>query len=952
MSAGRRLPTGGEIDRSRPLSFCFEGQTLSGYAGDTVASALLAAGVQVLARSFKYHRPRGLLGVSHEEPNAILDLRVGERHDPNARATLEPLEQGMQLTPIHVLGSVRHDLLALLDRCARFIPAAFYYKTFMWPGWLLYEGLIRRLAGLGRVDPRSRVDGAAHRHLAVDLCVIGAGPAGLAAARAGLAAGRSVLLVEQRSRVGGSLLWCDARVDGEAGADWAQALRDELARLGVRIMTGTTAVGLYDHQSVVLHERSQSAGGRITLVRAGRIVLASGAIERPLLFADNDRPGIMLADAALEYLRRYAVRAGERIVFATTNDTAYAAARAFVSAGARCTIVDARAAAAPMQAARLAGIEVWAGERVAQSLGKPVLTGVRLVGGRVLPADLLAVSGGWTPLIHLYCQARGKPRWDAARGILLPGEPVPGMVCAGAVNGAASLAAALAEGTRAAGEAAAFDVPAGEDPGFDWGTPPDTSMATGKRRVWVDLQHDVTAKDIALAVRENFRNPEHLKRYTTLGMANDQGRTSNINGLALLAELTGKPLAESGVTTFRPPFLPVPLAAVAGMQRGALQAPLRRLPAESVHRAEGAELREYGNLLRPAFYGNPADALQRECVAARARCVILDASSLGKIDIIGPDAAALLDFVSYTTMSTLAPGRLRYGLALAESGAIYDDGVVLRVAADHFVVSCSSGHVAAMVAHFEAWREDRFDLARVFVHDATPHWATMAISGPQSRRVLEALELGVDLHDAAFPHMSARDGMFMGGPARIARVSFTGERSYEVSVPAGLAGQLWRGARAAGAEPLGVESLGVLRCEKGFIYVGIDTDSETMPHDIGMGRPREKRVDAYLGDRSLFTPAACRDGRRQLVGVAAAGKQPLPVGAHALSRAGNRPRSIGWITSSYPSAALGRPVALALIENGASRHGEILEFEHLGKLSRGTLVAPCFLDPAGERLRV
>jgi sarcosine oxidase subunit alpha len=371
-----------------------------------------------------------------------------------------------------------------------------------------------------------------------------------------------------------------------------------------------------------------------------------------------------------------------------------------------------------------------------------------------------------------------------------------------------------------------------------------------------------------------------------------------------------------------------------------------------VHREEGAELRGYGDILRPASYGGRPDSIERECAAARQRCAILDASSLGKVEVLGPDAAALLDFVFYTRMASLAPGRLRYGLALAESGAVFDDGVVLRLAADRFVVSCSSSHVAAMVAHLEAWREDRFDLARVHIHDTTPQWATMAISGPRSKAVIAELGLGVNLDDDAFPHMSARDGGFAGRPARVARVSFTGERSYEVSVPSGLAVDLWRRARAAGAEPLGVEALGALRCEKGFILVGVETDGETMPHDIGMGKARTMRTDAYVGDRSLHTPAAQRAGRRQLVGVAVTGEEPLPVGAHAIAFDRPRRRSIGWITSSHMGAGVGRPVALAMIEDGAKRHGEIVEFEHFGSSFRGKLVPPCHFDPAGERLSV
>jgi sarcosine oxidase subunit alpha len=433
-------------------------------------------------------------------------------------------------------------------------------------------------------------------------------------------------------------------------------------------------------------------------------------------------------------------------------------------------------------------------------------------------------------------------------------------------------------------------------------------------------------------------------------MATDQGKTSNVNGLAVLAARTGRDIGCFGTTTFRPPFVPVSMASIAGLDRGELQAPLRRLPAEPFHREDGACFRDYGSTLRPAWYGKSADAITEECRAARTGVVALDASSLGKIEVIGPQAAALLDFVYYTPMASLKPGRLRYGLTLHESGLVADDGVVLRLAPDHFVVSCSSGHVVAMGMELEAWRQDHFDLKQVFIHDATPHWATIAVSGPKSREAVESLGLGIDLSAAALPHMAAAQGRFRERPARIARVSFTGERSYEISVPAGLAGELWRQVRSAGAMPLGVEALNVLRAEKGYIYVGQDTDGETMPHDLGMSGPRDKRKDSYIGDRSLFTPSAKALGRKQLVGIAVESATPLPAGAHGVEIANGRKRSLGYVTSSYFSPALNRPIALGLIENGQSRLGERLDFEHLGQIFQGTLTGTCFYDPEGARL--
>ncbi len=945
---------GSDIDRSRRLDFSFDGQPMSGFAGDTVASALLANGVRIVGRSFKYHRPRGTFSAGGEEPNAIVDLRHARRHDPNARATLEPLQQGMAIRSTHARGTAQRDTFSFFDRFARFIPAGFYYKTFMWPRFRLYEGMIRALAGIGRVDAQSRARGSRQQFLNVDLCVIGGGPAGIAAALAAVRAGKDVLLVDDNAQLGGSLRWRSVRIDGLAGIDWIAERERDLRTAGVRIMTHTTAVGLYDHNAVVLVEKGlppeQSANGeRLWQVRAQSIVLASGAIERPLLFENNDRPGVMLADAVLRYLRSHAVRCGERVVVATNNDSAYEVAHELAAAGARCVIVDTRRHSDLAASARGAGIDVRLGDSIDSAFGVRQVEGARLTSGATLAADLIAVSGGWTPLIHLYCHARGKTRWDESIGALVPGTDVTSLKVVGAANGARTLDETLEQAMRPAGgaRAPAHRAPSPRD---DWGGAPDVTAASGKRRVWVDLQHDVTTKDIELAVRENFASVEHLKRYTTLGMATDQGKTSNVNGLAILAAQTGSDINALGVTTFRPPFVPVSLATIAAGILGELQAPVRRLAAENVHREEDAYFREYGDLLRPAWYGRDASSIAGECHQARNGIAVFDASSLGKIEVIGPQAAALLDFIFYMRMSTLAPGRLRYGLALAESGAIFDDGVVLRLAAEHFVVSCSSGHVAAMVAHLEEWRQDRFDLARVFIHDASAHWATLAVSGPQSKRVVASLDLGAPLDDERLPHMAAHIGTFAGRPARIARVSFTGERCYEISVPAQLAADLWRQVRAAGAAPIGVEALGVLRAEKGYIFVGQDTDSETMPHDIGMGGPRDKRSDPFVGDRSLSTPFARRSGRRQLVGIATTGEQPIPVGAHPVTHTDGKLRSIGYVTSSCWSPALGRPVALGLVEDGRKRLGEELQFEHMGTRFAGTLVGSCFLDPPGARL--
>ncbi len=578
--------------------------------------------------------------------------------------------------------------------------------------------------------------------------------------------------------------------------------------------------------------------------------------------------------------------------------------------------------------------------------------GVR-AGGRTFPADALLLSGGWTPTVHLYAQARGKLSYDEALAALVPAAPIDGVAVAGAANGAFTLDQALRQGHAAGGgEGAAPNAPAGQYRIVAAWPRPD---APGRR--WIDFQSDVTLKDVTLAGREGYVSVEHLKRYTTLGMATDQGKSSNLNGLAAMAALTGRTIGETGTTTYRPPFVPVPMTVVGGRRRGALINPLRRLPLEKEHRADGAQMREYGGWLRPAWYGpdDPERAIQREAARARETVALFDGSSLGKIEIVGPDAAKLADFHSYNRLSTLKPGKIRYGFLLSETGVVFDDGVTLRLADDRFLVSCSSGHTDAVVTRLELWRQDRFDPRRVFVHDATAHWATLTLTGPKARDCIAALGLGVALDDETLPHMAFATGAFEGAPLRIARVSFTGDRSYELSVPAGranaLRGRIVERLPAFGGGLLGLEGLMILRAEKGFIVVGKDTDGTTMPQDLGITGPRDQRKDEYIGRRSLFTPAATDKARKQLVGLAVASGEPaLPTGAHVIEGTGAARRSLGYVTSSYPSPTLGRPVALGLVEAGLSRMGETVGIFHLGA-ERSASVAPAVaLDPEGNRL--
>ena len=938
-----RLDTLGRINRDRALRFTFDGVQYSGFEGDTIASALLASGVSVVGRSFKYHRPRGIWGVGVEEPNAFVDVS-GSRSLVNARATTEPLVDGMVVRSVNASPTAANDRHAFIDRFARFIPSAFYYKTFMWPNWHAFEPRIRQMAGLGVVDPSVRSGLHADQvNESCDLLVVGGGPAGLVAALHAAEAGKSVILCDEGCELGGSLLHRSAQIYGKAGEAWVDETVARLRGLGVVLLPNTTAFGIYDHGLVALNQRNGSGGhDRLWRVRPGHTLLATGAIERPLPFANNDLPGILSAEAGLAYLRRFGVVVGRNVVVATNNGLADEVVAALSAEGVEVTTVDYRK-----------------GEQIVAARGRTRVEAVELGDGRTLNADAVLVSGGFTPTLHLYCQAKGKLRWDEGLQTFLAGDPVDRIAIAGAAAGHFDLRAVFASAGQAL---AAVGIASGAVPELTaapvaYGIVAAWPKPKMKGRVWIDLQHDVTAKDVELAARENFVSVEHLKRYTTLGMAVDQGKTSNLNGLALMAELTGREIPQVGTTTYRPPFSPVPLTSLGGLRGGSLMNPPRRLALENEHRDDGAHMREYGGWLRPAWYGDEAEAVavQREARKARETVALFDGSPLGKIEVQGPQAAAFMDFIYYNTMSTLKPGRCRYGFILSETGGVYDDGVLVRLEENRFIVSCSSSHVAGVYALLEEWRQDRFDRSQLFIHNATAESATLTVSGPYSRRLLEAVGLGVALDDESLPHMATAAGSFDGTPLRVTRVSFTGDRSYEISIRADRALPLWRTLKEKGqaldAVLIGVEALMVLRAEKGFIVIGKDSDGLTLPMDLGATAPLQKKSAEFIGRRSLFTEEAQRPDRRQLVGLEVLdGGGPLVTGAHGVERTAAGNRSLGYVTSSYFSPTLGRPIALGVIERGASRTGDVIDIQHLGNVRQARIVAPCALDPEGARL--
>ncbi|PWS37082.1 sarcosine oxidase subunit alpha [Falsiroseomonas bella] len=991
MSAQRwRLGEGGLIDRSRVLPFRFDERLLHGHPGDTLASALLANGVRLVGRSFKYHRPRGILSAGPEEPNALVELRGGARREPNTRATQVELFEGLEARSQNRWPSLGFDLGAVNGVLAPMIGAGFYYKTFMWPAafWeKLYEPLIRRAAGLGRAPQAADPDRYERAHAHCDVLVIGAGPAGLMAALAAGRAGARVLLVEEDAALGGRLLSEAEEVDGRPGAEWAGAVEAELADMPrLRILRRTSAFALLDGGVVAAVERvadhlpeppAHLPRQRSWKIVARRIVLAAGAIERPVVFGGNDRPGVMLAGAVRSYLNRHAVLPGRRAVVFTVGDDGWRSVADLLRGGAQIdAVVDARAEVPPEQAQLAArhGLRLVAGGRVTGTQGGRHLTAVRFAdaAGREegVGADLLAVSGGWNPSLHLACHLGNRPRWDAAIHAFVPGELPPGLVVAGAAAGRFSTHAALADGAAtglAAAQACGFDAAAPEIPRAE-DAPRDAvplfHVPGGRGKAFVDLQHDVTDADIALAHREGFRAAEHAKRYTTLGMATDQGKTAGVNGLAILARLAGQAISEVGTTTHRPPWTPVAIGAVAGPHRGRHFRPARHTPLHDWAAANGASFVEAGLWYRAQWYARPGeagwrDSVDREVLAVRNAVGVCDVSTLGKIEVAGPGAAALLDLVYANTISTLAVGRLRYGLMLREDGFVMDDGTVARLAEDRFFVTTTTANAGAVLQHLEYCHQVLRPALDVSLLSVTDAWAQLSVAGPRARDLLAAvLDPGPDLSNAALPHMAWIAVRLGGVPCRLYRLSFSGELAYELGVPADYAEAAMRRIMERGASfgvtPYGTEALGVLRIEKGH-PAGGELNGQTTARDLGLGRLVSTRKDC-IGRRLAERPALTDPARPVLVGLKPAdGRTPIRAGSHLLEPgvAAVTANGLGHVTSACFSPTLGMPIALALLSDGTARLGQrIRVFDPLrGGDLEAEICPPVFVDPQGERSR-
>jgi len=964
--ASQRLaePAGTWVDRSHPLSFTFNGRQLSGFRGDTLASALLANGVRLVGRSFKLHRPRGIWSCGVEEPGALVDVGRGARRTPNVRATLLPLAEGLAAESVNCWPSVGFDVGALTGACAALLPAGFYYKTFKWPNWRLFEPAIRRMAGLGRAPTAPDADHYEEVAADADVLVVGAGIAGLAAAVAAARAGARTMLLASGEHPGGALSWgADAEV---------AALAASARQLGVRIQLRTLAFGVYDHNLVCAGESVSPEGAaelpgcvlreRLWKIRARAVIAATGAFERPLLFPDNDRPGVMLASAAHKYAQAFGVACGRRAVIAANSDSAYERAVALRDAGVVIVaVVDRREESTAGEHSH--GLRVITGAALSAVLGTRAVRGCTvtpLAGGRGerLRCDLILNAGGYAPAVHLHSQAGGKLRWLGESAMFVPDGAAPGLVSVGACAGVFARGPAVSHAAET-GEALALGRAPPQAPiGGAGRSDAITRVRDVKGKQFVDLQNDVLAEDVALAARENYRSVEHLKRYTTTGMGTDQGKTSNINALILMGEYTSQAPSQVGTTRFRPPYAPVTLGMIAGRRVGALYRPLKRLPAHDWHAAHGALFETFGDWCRPAAYPRPGETLeaaaQREARTVRKCAGLLDGSPLGKLEVFGPDAARFLDLMYVGTISTLRIGQARYGLLLNENGTLVDDGIVARLSAQRYWVNTTTAGFDRTAAAFEEWLQCEYADFKVVITPVTSRWANITVAGPRAWEWLAKLGFEAALAPAAMPHMTLRDSALDGVPLRVLRASFSGELGYEVNLPAdhaaALLGRLWAHAGELGAALYGIEALQVMRVEKGYIHIGTDTDGTTLPGDVGFARGIERKAAPFVGRRSLLRPASRDPTRLQLVGLVPLDERTqLPVGAQIALRP---PPTLteGHVTSSYRSPELGIPVALALLKGGSQRTGEELRVHHLGTTIAARVVKLPFLDPAGERV--
>ena len=1000
-----RLANNGRlIDRRKPINFLFNSKKMIGYEGDSLAASLLANDQILVGRSFKYHRPRGIVASGAEEPNALINLGEGGSFEPNARATTTETFDGMVAVSQNHFPSLEFDVGAINSKLSQFLPAGFYYKMFIHPRsfWKhIYEPFIRKSAGLGKAPKDRDLDKYEHYYHHCEVLVVGGGIAGIQAAKSAAASGVRVMLVEQTAHWGGRAVVDGVVIDNIAAEEWIKGALSELSVMdNVVIRNRTQGSGVYDHGYALGYERiSDHTPGdsrprhRLWRIRCKQIIVATGAIERPLSFAGNDIPGVMLAAAVRDYVVNYGVSPGDRTVIVTNNDDAYRTAIVLKDAGLDIPlIIDARPKGGGilMNQAIAAGIRVETGRGIAKVKGGKRVTGVSICsqageGAELeeISCDVVAMSGGWSPVVHLWSHCGGKLFWDSSKAMFCPDPKHPplgvdgeGMVrVVGVANGHLGSAAVLIDANEQGSVAA---VAAGgktkklkaahcnnfvEFPMLPVWLMPQGANYGLRSKSWLDFQNDVKVIDVQLAAQEGFESVEHTKRYTTLGMATDQGKLSNINGLAVLSKSLNMDIPDVGTTTFRPPYTPISMASLAGEARAEFFQPIRKTPMHDWHESNGADWEPVAGWRRVYAYVQPGEttkqSVNREVLNTRKNLGFLDASTLGKIIVKGPDAGKFLDMMYTNMMSNLKVGRCRYGLMCSENGFLSDDGVVARIDDGTWLCHTTSGGADRIHAHMEEWLQTEWWNWKVWTINLTEQLAQIAIVGPNSRKVIEKLG-GMDVSPEALPFMAWADGNIGGISCRAYRISFSGELSYEIALPANQGLQFWKMLIDAGAEfgamPYGTECLHVMRAEKGFIMIGDETDGTVIPQDLGLSWAVSKKKDDFLGKRAQQRSFMDNDNRWQLVGLETLDGSVLEDGAYAIAsgkNANGQTNTQGRITSTYYSPTLKKGIAMGLVHNGPSRVGEVISFTKIGTSPvEAKIVSPIFFDPEGEKQNV
>ncbi|MBX7146792.1 MAG: sarcosine oxidase subunit alpha family protein [Alphaproteobacteria bacterium] len=987
-----RIVTGGMIDRETMYQFTFNNKKFTGYKGDTLASALLAHGHNFIGRSFKYHRPRGIMTAGSEEPNALVQLNDGAYTEPNVKATQAELYDGLKATSQNCWPNLHFDLGRINDYLSSILPAGFYYKTFMSPpnGWHFYEHIIRHFGGLGKAPREIDPDCYDKTYTHCDILIIGAGAAGLAAAFAASQTNAHIIVIDEQPECGGSLLTSNSLINDQPAHNWCHNILEQLyQKPNVRILTRSTAFGCYDHNYVLATERltdhlplHNRTGPRQRLwrIRAKKIILATGAIERPLIFNNNDRPGIMMANSALIYLKKYGVQPGKNTILYTNNDFIYSVAATLLKNQIPIkAIIDTRSNINhdKLDPIITKNVNVLTNHYIETTEGSYQLSSVTVQDfssskKREFACDKLLLSGGWNPNTHLFAQAQGTLSYNEDIEGFIPNNNKKDFICVGACNGLQSFQECIIDGlnqglklTEQFASSSSESVKRSMNIFIiDYDFPYINSLDKKSTNIlkeeksFVDFQHDVTFKDIKLALQEGYQAPEHLKRYTTLGMGTDQGKLSNINGLKILATHHKKTLNSFVPTTSRPPYVPITMGIFTGSDTGPLFEPIKETPLHNIHKILNTKFMITGQWVRPQYYPRLNEkfeqTLKREVFAARKHVAIYDASSLGKIEIQGPDALKFLNMMYPTSFDNLIPSKCRYSVLLKEEGIVFDDGIISCMAKDHYYITTTTNNADAVTSWFEYWLQKEWATWKVFCTNVTEQWAAIVICGPHARHVLENLvpDFNYDNHD--FPYMSFKIGHIAGIECRIFRVSFTGELSYEINVPASYASYIWNMLMTAGLAynitPLGLEALHILRAEKGYIAIGHEADGSTTLKDLGMSWLISKNKKDFIGKRSLALSNFTRTDRPQLVGLFINKDYNLNYDGAPITETKKSSSMVGYVTSSYFSPTLNQSIALALINAGQDKINQTVFIKLPTKSIKAKIVSPKFFDPEGTHL--